>query len=887
MLRNLIRQYLSSLCCVSFMVLILGGGGCAVIGADVIAEPRQTVPLIEWEFCQDKTPEASTPTLPDQAEWTQLTIPHVFRQSGLPDESAGWYRKTFSVAAADADKRFYLFLEGAATIKDVFVNGTHIGKHRGAYTAAAFDLTPGVKLGQSNTLLVRVSNRDAESSNCLSRSTLYYVNGGLYRKAWLIKTSAVHIYPDMGSCGVYITPANIAVDKADLNVRTSVYNPLDRSVDVTVRHIVTGPEGAECTRFETQKTLGSDEKIVLSATGVIRQPKLWDIAQPNLYTVRTELLADGQLSDVVIERTGLRTIAIKNNRFYLNGREFRVRGVNKHHQSEHNWNALSDEELRREWDWMTDMGVNTVRLAHYPHSRLEYSIADERGIAVWAENGLAGQLWNDPGNEEKTVTPDGERITREMVRQNWNHPSILFWSSGNETIQEVASHYAAVIREEDSTRLVTFAANRNMPENTDFVAFNTYNGWYGGHYTDFKQLPRNAFVSETGAGSWITHHIPYGMIKWTVDRFESEEYAGMFTEYRLQTVCIDDAENRPMFLWWNFREFYNLKFKKNRNTKGIVTLAGTPKDIYYLFQAFFRPERPVLHVCGRHHFLRQTAPDNGIKVYSNAPELELVLNDVSQGTLRNGDYRLPDSEKKQKDGAVIPIRGIQVNNVFFWKASLHPGRNVIEVRDDKGLSKSMVIYQKPADGPMPVETDAVVADLKSSNPNNPAVFIDRPVESQGPFYYDVDGSSDNTFDSLPPEVENTAWIATRRLSDPNMKTNLSFRLGGDATVYVLHSTGTFPNITLRKPDEETQKTAVDLTRALRAAGFQDTGAKTTWRGHDLVLTHCSLLSRPSQTGETITIPGYTLDYVILIKPRTVFASVPEYCYNRWLSLVNR
>ena len=98
----------------------------------------------------------------------------------------------------------------------------------------------------------------------------------------------------------------------------------------------------------------------------------------------------------------------------------------------------------------------------------------------------------------------------------------------------------------------------------------------------------------------------------------------------------------------------------------------------------------------------------------------------------------------------------------------------------------MVIYQKPADGPMPVDANAIVADLKSSNPDNPAVFIDRPVESQGPFYYDVDGSSDNTFDTLPPEVEGAAWIATRRLSDPNMKTNLSFRLNGDATVYVLY-----------------------------------------------------------------------------------------------------
>lgn len=454
-----------------------------------------------------------------------------------------------------------------------------------------------------------------------------------------------------------------------------------------------------------------------------------------------------------------------------------------------------------------------------------------------------------------------------MVRQNFNHPSILFWSCGNETISEVAAHYATVIRQEDSSRLVSYASSKERPKNCDVIAFNTYDGWYGGFYTDFKNPNLNTFVSETGAGDWITHHIPYGVVQWSVDKYEPEEYAGMFAEYRLQTVCVDDAEQRPMFLWWNFREFYNLKFKKNRNTKGIVTLAGARKDIYYLFQAFFRPQYPVLHICGSNYFLRQTAPDNGIKVYSNAPELELVLNGVSQGKLKNGDYKLPDNEKKGQGGTVTIEPGIKVNNVFFWKAPLRPGRNLIEVRDGKGLSESIVIYQKPAHGPVPIDAKAIVAALKSSNPDNPAVFIERPAESQGLFYYDVDGSSDNTFDTLPAQVEGSTWISTRRLSDLKMKTDLSFRLNADATVYVLYSTGTFPNITLRKPNEDMRNAASRLTQTLSNAGFRDTGIKTTWQGHDLVLADCALWSKPGRAGETINIPGQTLDYVLLIKPR--------------------
>jgi hypothetical protein len=212
------------------------------------------------------------------------------------------------------------------------------------------------------------------------------------------------------------------------------------------------------------------------------------------------------------------------------------------------------------------------------------------------------------------------------------------------------------------------------------------------------------------------------------------------------------------------------------------------------------------------------------------------------------------------------VKGIVINNVFFWKAPLAAGKNVIEVRDNAGNSKSMIIYQKAADGAMPVPEDSLVVDVTSSNENSPALFIDRPVESQGPFYSEVDGSSDNTFDVLPKPVEGAHWIATKRLSDEKNKTDLSFRLTKPATVYVMYAVGTFPAHTLDKPDEAMTKTAAALKESLEKAGFKDTGVKTTWRRQTCWLGDCGLLSRKSKAGETITIPGQTLDYVVLIKP---------------------
>jgi beta-galactosidase len=844
---------------VTFVLVLLLASGCS----SVPKSPRESIALTAWQFTADAETSVAPTEPPKNAKWEPIVVPHVFRQSGLPDNAAGWYRQAIPLTDADRGRRIYLMLEGAASVKDVYVNGVHIGQHRGPFSASAYDLTPALNMGQTNTLDVRVTNRDDETKDCFSRSTLYYVNGGMFRKAWLVKTGEVHIFPDMGSSGVYLTPGNITEAGADLNARTVVRNPQARPAEVVVRYSVTDPSGEPCARFEAWQTIPAEQTATVAATERIANPKLWDIRRPNLYTVRTEVSVEGLVSDAVTERVGFRTITFKDKRFYLNGREVQFRGVNKHAQTEYVWNAVSDDDLRREWLEMADLGANMVRLAHYPHSRLEYDIADERGMVVWAENGYAGQLWTGPGTEQKTVTSDGERLTQEMVRQNWNHPSIFFWSAGNETILPVAGHYADVIRQEgDPTRLVTYAASgdQRLP-NCDFVAYNTYDGWYtSGPYTDFTKSPHNDFVSETGSGDWITHHVPYGSAKFTVDKYEPEEYGEMFTEYRLQTVCRNDPAGHPMFLWWNFREFYNLKFKQNRNSKGLLTLAGMPKDLFFLFKAFLNPDEPVVHLCGRHHFLRAFDPNNGIKAYSNAAELQLTLNGVSLGKTANGSYRLPDVTFKNQR-----ITGIPAANIFFWKTPLKAGRNVIEVTDGRGHSDRMIIYQKPSDTPDPA---SLVQDLRSSNAGNPACFIDRPVEAQGPVYTDVDGSSDNTFDILPKEIEGAGWIATRRLSDPALKTDLEFRVNpaaGPATVFVLFSTGIYPTVTLKQPDPAIQTAAEALRQSLAGAGFKSTGSEAVWRDQLCNRAFAELWSRTCKPGEKVSLPGQTLDHVVMIR----------------------
>ncbi|MBB5351703.1 beta-galactosidase [Haloferula luteola] len=830
------------------------------------AEPREVLRLDTWEFlpaaplpAADQLPtEDAAEHLSDEAAWQEVKLPHAFRQQALADDQAAWYRR--SIEVDDLHRRHLLHVEGAGSVSDIYVNGQRVGRHRGAFTAAVYDLSPSLKPG-TNHVAIRVSNGDAEANNCLSHSTLFVTSGGLFRPVWWIETGPVSFEPFMGSSGLFLTGKNIEADSADLEIKAHVRNTLDHPVELLARSIVTGPDGDLVAELNVTSSLPAGATQPLVGKVAIAHPQRWAPGHPRLYQVTTTLLVDGQEMDRVSESTGLRTVAIDDGRFLINGEELLVRGVNKHQQTELEWNAIPEQELVHEWDLLEDMGVNTVRLAHYPHRRFEYHEADRRGIAIWAENGLAGQLWQhevtrDSGEREPSA--DGDRITREMVFQNWNHPSIIFWSSGNETYERVAAHYADIIRENDTSRLVTYAsAHTDRPDTVDFIAGNTYQGWYSDHFTGFRELPRNRYVSETGAGTWPSQHIPQNEARWKVNEFEPMEYGNLFTEYRLETVFRSQKEEHKMYLWWNFREFYDRKFKNNRNTKGMITLAGTPKDVYYLHKAFFRPDLPILHIASRDHFYRWFAPNNGTKVFSNADWVELRINGKLAGRQQNGDYRQP-AEVYPKDWQGDPAT---IHNVFFWNTPLDPGKNILEVTDSRGETDRTVVYQWTA-------TEAEnpwISDLRSSNPDNKAHFIDRPIAAQAPFYYMVDGSADNTFDDLPTSLEGASWIATKRLSDPTMKTDLSFTLKKDATVMIMHSTGTFPAMVLRQPDPATVAEADALSGELSHLGFTRSPAPARWRGHDLWLADATVWSRPSKAGDTIKIPGHTLDSVILLK----------------------
>ena len=768
----------------------------------------------------------------DDRHWSAVTVPHTW--GAQPFQSA-WYRLRLPIAKTAPTQRVYVVFEGVAVFADVYLNGHHLGQHRGAFTRFVFDATEHVVEGE-NVLAVRANNELLSTADSLPSGTgkqLYNLYGGIYRKAWLVQTDAVHVDPtDHASSGVYVTPTNVSADGADLAIRTLVRNTSAAAHPVVVRSRVRDAHGAEVATLEGTATVEPGARGEVTATAHVTRPQLWSTAEPRLYTVDTETVVDGRATDRVTERFGLRDFRFDGRSFTLNGAPIRLRGVGKHQETEAHLSAVTDDELRQEWAWLKDLGVNYVRLAHYPHAALEYDLADEQGVLVWAENGHSN---------ERKIEETGDTITREMVLQNYNHPSIVFWSVGNETGFLRVNRYAAVVKSLDPHRIVAYASNvgtkgKRFYPDLDLIAQNTYRGWYFGEPWEFEQKALTMrLVSESGAGAVISNHADYGRLHHVVDEFEPEEYRQVIEEVHDQVVFRDHPDEVPMYSLWNFRDFGTEKYKGARNTKGLLTYAGFKKDVWYLYRSFLRPQEPTVHLASKTYFLRRGKADDGIKAYSNAPALTLTLNGTDQGAQRNGEHRHPN--------------GRVVANVFFWHAALRPGRNEIRVSDGAGHEDTAVVHYAPPGVTVP-EGSGPVRELRSSNPRSPAWFIDQEARDQWPFYFEFDGSADDTFDVLPKAVRGACWITTRRLSKPDARTDLRFRIAPDttrATVYVMGAD------------------SPALAAALSRAGLRDTGVRGQWRDNELRLVPFRLYSAEARGGDRVAIPGVTADYVVLVK----------------------
>jgi beta-galactosidase len=604
-------------------------------------ERLETVLKESWRFQQGDPAGAETVEFKD-SDWKAVDVPHAWSQAEPPSpRGPGWYRRMLEFPKVASGARTFLRFEAASLVADVYLNGTRLGQHRGGFTAFTYEITDAMKPG-TNLLAVCVDNTNTGDVAPLSGD--FTVFGGLYRPVHLITTGPLCISPLVnGSHGVRIRQSDVSHERATISVTTFFSNKSSGAKNHTLRISVLDAAGKSVARKESSmnaNAASADEKLV------IEKPHLWDsIADPYLYSVRVEVIADDKVIDSVTEPLGLRFFSFdKDKGFSLNGRACRLRGVCRHQDHGRNGWAVSKEDLEEDMTLIREIGANAVRLAHYPHSDDFLRLCDRYGIIAWSEIPLVDALGKAEGFEANAT-----QQLEEMIAQLGNHPSILMWGLWNELqggvpaqpiIQKLHDHAHAL----DPTRPTAAASfsgsERWCPDATkvtNLLATNTYPGWYRGtpegmndNLDKFRAFAPNQplGVSEYGAGASIHQH-QQGMTKAPMPRgpWHPEEWQAIAHEAHWKAI-----ESRP-FIWgsfiWNLFDFSSARRKEGDapgiNDKGLVTRdRKVKKDAFYFYKASWSPE-PVVYITSRRDAVR-TEASTPLKVYSSADHVKLTLN---------------------------------------------------------------------------------------------------------------------------------------------------------------------------------------------------------------------------------------------------------------------
>ncbi len=576
-------------------------------------------------------------------KWDFVNVPHCWNaidgQDGGNDyyRGTGYYAKIINKHELPKADRYYLEIQGANSSADVYLNGEKLCHHDGGYSTFRVDMTDYLTKDE-NLLVIAVDNSANETVYPQTADFTFY--GGLYRDVNIIAVNNSHFDLDyFGGSGIAVTPL-LDGDKATAKIEVFLTNSrIGQQVEYTVLN-----KDGEVVATKT----ADDTTAELEVKDVI----LWDGKKnPYLYTVTAKLIEDGAVLDNVSARIGFRTFSIDPERgFILNGKEYPLRGVSRHQDRWGFGNALTKEHHEEDIELICEMGATTIRLAHYQHDQYFYDLCDEKGLVIWAEIPYISN--HMATGRENTISQ-----MKELITQNYNHPSIVVWGLSNEITMGgeadpdlLENHHILnnLAHEMDKTRLTTMAClsmckiDADIVKIPDVVSYNHYFGWYGGDTTmngpwfdNFHKKHPNIPIgcSEYGceALNWHTSEPTQGDY--------TEEYQAFYHEELIKQLFT------RKYMWathvWNMFDFgadaRNEGGENGQNHKGLVTFDRKyKKDSFYAYKAWLSDEKFV-HLCGK-RYIDRVEDVTKVTVYSNMPEVELFANGVSLGKKTAEDH---------------------------------------------------------------------------------------------------------------------------------------------------------------------------------------------------------------------------------------------------------
>jgi beta-galactosidase len=598
----------------------------------------------------------------------------------------GNYSISITINKEFPGKRYFLKFDGVQSVADVYINGTHLGQHRGGYSAFIFEITPYIRIDSLNNIEVVADN--AKYDDVLPLGGDFNIYGGIYRPVYLLITNKVCISPlDHASSGIYLKQRSVSEDEAKIDEEVIVSNGNIIEKNVTIITTLFDLKGVKVTSVQKDTTINPGESKTIILPISILKPHLWDgMNDPYLYSCKVQVLADGYLADEVSQPLGLRFYNVDPEKgFFLNGKPLSLHGVSRHQDVADKATALTKADHKTDMNLICEMGANAIRLSHYQHDDYFYSLCDSSGIVVWSEIPFVGSLVSGYTNSDAFRENAKQQLT-ELIRQNYNHPSICFWGIFNELSHAKKNSPVETVKilnelalKEDPTRITTAASfskdNDSLNFITSLIAWNKYFGWYYGKpgmvgawadkvHSQYPELKIG--ISEYGAGGSTLQHSEKIKRPFPISHFwHPEEYqAECHEKYWAEIV------KRP-YIWgsfiWNMFDF-GVAFRDEgdtpaRNNKGMVSFdRKVKKDVFYFYKANWNPE-PMVYIANK-RFLQRSSKETHVKVYSNAEKIELFVNGNSLGT-RSGK-----------------------NAVFLWNnVKLQKGNNSIKAVAEFGNAK--------------------------------------------------------------------------------------------------------------------------------------------------------------------------------------------------------
>lgn len=589
--------------------------------------------------------------LPAGIAWEEVDLPHTYNAEDMQLDrnfytGDGVYRKVFSVPDNSDDKRLFLYFEGVGSVAKIYINGQYLGEHKGGYSMFSFEITNSVNFDKPNELVV-VANNEARKDVLPVNQFLFPIYGGIYRPVHLIVTEKTNFTAtDYASSGVYIQQHNVSAKQAEIQVQSKIETVEKELQEIQIETKIIDHNDKVVARTADLKTVSPQGFTAVTQNLKLRRPHLWDgINDPYLYTVEVSIRQNGRLLDQQTEPLGVRSIELKaGDGVYLNGKKYPMYGVTRHQDEWGYGSALSFKQHKRDMELIKEIGATTIRLAHYQQSREMYALADTLGLLVWAEIPFVNAVsYEESANAKQQMT--------ELVKQNYNHPSIYIWGMHNEVYNKTPDQQVHTLTKQlndiaktlDPQRLTTAVngfGTMDRPENLagDVQGMNRYYGWYEGKIEDLETwadgLAKNypnykLMLTEYGADGNIDQQqeIPQKPKNVVSGDYFPESYQ---TETHIQQWAI--IEKHPNILasyLWNMFEFavpmWNRGGVNARNLKGLITFdRKRKKDAFYWYKANWNPE-PMLYLANRRDKDR-THKTTKIQAFSNLKNVRFEVN---------------------------------------------------------------------------------------------------------------------------------------------------------------------------------------------------------------------------------------------------------------------